>query len=162
MGKATTVTTRSLWAGVALALLAGCSGKTEDVRIKLCRNLTERLLESVSPITWKSQHAEIRQQGDAMVRLELGISKDGYENRVVVSACFFDPDQLEESVVEHVDPLSAFATIPYAMTVEGAPVPEQILHSLVHDAQWEPVADFFSRMEASADGGGSSTLPPAH
>jgi hypothetical protein len=132
---------------VVLALATGCAKKTEDVRIKLCRNVTERLLESMKPIEWKSQDAGVRREGDAAIRLAFTISRADYENRVVTSACFFKHDLVEESAVDHVDPLAAFATLPYAMTIEGEHVPEELLRKAVKDEQVEPFVEFFDKVQ---------------
>lgn len=144
---------RATWGRLGILLTAaivstvGCSGKTEDVRIKLCRNVTERLLESMAPITWKSQEAGVRQEGDAAVRLSFYVTKEGYENRPVSSACFFNRNNLEASAVDHVDPLFAYATVPYAMTIESTPVPDDVLAGVVKDEQLAPVVEFIGRMK---------------
>lgn len=131
--------------GTGLALAGGCSQKTEDVRIKLCRNVTERLLESMQPIEWRSHEAGVRKEGDAAVKLAFAVSRAGYENRTVTSACFFRRDLLEESALDHVDPLAAFATVPYAMTIEGKPVPDDVLKKAVKNEQVEPFIEFFDK-----------------
>ena len=37
---------------VSVLLLSGCSGKTEDVRIVLCKEVTDRLLADLHPVYW--------------------------------------------------------------------------------------------------------------
>lgn len=132
---------------LAATLTTGCSKKTEDVRIKLCREITENLLDSMTPLQWKSQTTEFRKQGDAAIRLGFLVNKEGYDNRLVSSACFFDYNINEESALDHVDPLSAYKTIPYAMTVEHTPVPQALLNGIVRDEQLEPFREFVDRLK---------------
>ena len=53
-----TKTALALLTGTLVISAVGCSGKTEDVRINLCREMTERMLDEMKPITWKSQETE--------------------------------------------------------------------------------------------------------
>jgi hypothetical protein len=129
------------------SVLTGCSQSTEDVRIGMCRQVTERLLESMTPIEWKSVQAQPRQQGDAEVKLGFGITKEGYEGRTITASCFYEHDMNEESALEHVNPLAAFATIPYAMEIQDKPVPEDIVRQAVTSEQLEPIKDFIKRLE---------------
>lgn len=129
-----------------ILLAAGCTGKTEDVRIKLCREVTARLLDSMQPLQWKSQSAEPRREGDAVVKLGLTVGGAGNANRLVTAACFFNKTVNEESALDHANPMAAFATVPYAMTIDNTPVPEELMHRAVTDEQIEGFREFFDRL----------------
>jgi len=143
-------TTRNLKIALPLLLTtlvaAGCTGKTEDVRIKLCREVTARLLDSMQPLEWKSQSAGPRREGDAAVRLGLTVGGGENANRLVTSACFFKKTVNEESALDHADPMAAFATVPYAMTIDDTPVPAELMHRAVTDEQIEGFREFFDRL----------------
>lgn len=146
-----TKTALALLAGTLVIGTLGCAGKTEDVRINLCREMTERMLDEMKPITWKSQETEFRKVGDAAIRLGFHVNKSGYENTLVTTTCFFEHDLVEESAVDHVNPLAAYSTIPYMMTVQGKEVPKEIFSGLLRDEQLEPFKEFFDQLQAELD-----------
>ena len=127
---------------------AGCSGKTEDVRFKLCKEVTERILDSMRPITWQGQASEIRGAGDAVTRLSFTVGSEGYEGRTVTSACFYRHNTNEESALEHADPLAAFSTLPYRMTINGKTVPDDLLKQSVSAEQLEPFVEFIEQVKS--------------
>lgn len=131
---------------LATWLATGCSGKTEDVRFRLCKKVTERILESMQPITWKTQSSERRGAGDAAVRLVFTSGAEGHQNREMASACFFEHNRPEESALDHVDPLAAFSTVPYMMTIGQERVPDDLLHKAVNAEQLEGFREFFNRV----------------
>ena len=137
--------------GIALAATGCTVKKTEDVRIKLCKEVTARLLDSMKPITFKEQKSEIRNIGDAAVRLYFTITRNGYENRIVTSACFYEHDTHEPGSIEHVDLLAAYATIPYSMTIQGKEVPKEILQQAVTAEQVEPFYEFAEGLRQHLD-----------
>lgn len=132
----------------AILAMAGCSGKRDDVRVTFCKEVTERILDSMKPIKWREQTTEFRKIGDAAIRLGFNVTKEGYEDRLVTSACFYEHVEPEATVLDHVDPLSSYATIPYAMTVQGKAVPKEILNQVVSAEQWEPVQEFIDQVQA--------------
>jgi hypothetical protein len=127
---------------VAGFLAVSCSGKTEDVRINLCREMTSRILESMQPIAWHSQETEFRKAGDAAIRFGLSVTKTGGEEARVTSACFFENNLPEESALDHVNPLAAYSTVPYMMTINGKTVPEDVFSPALRDEQLEPLRNF--------------------
>lgn len=123
--------------------LGGCSAqKSEDVRFKLCKEVTTRLMDSMKPVTFKSQSSEIRSAGDAAIRLNFTINRKGHENKLVNSACYFEYQIVEQTVIDHVDPLAAYSTLPYKMTIQGKEVPQDILNQAVSAEQIEPFVEF--------------------
>ena len=144
---------RHLIAIITIILVTtGCTAKkTEDVRFKLCKEVTARLLDSMKPVTFKSQQSEIRNIGDAAIRLSFTINRKGYENKLVTSACFFDYEINEQTVIDHVDPLSAYSTLPYKMTIQGQEVPQEILSQAVTAEQIEPVFEYLERVRQAMD-----------
>ncbi len=146
-----TKTTLVLLVGAVAFGALGCSGKTEDVRINLCREMTERMLDEMKPIVWKSQSTEFRNIGDAAIKLGFSVNKSGYENTIVTSTCYFENDVVEESALEHANPLAAFSTIPYMMTVQGKQVPKEIFSQLLRDEQLEPFREFFDQVQTEIE-----------
>ncbi|MDX1344486.1 MAG: hypothetical protein R3179_01220 [Sedimenticolaceae bacterium] len=141
---------RSLAASLVLALpmfyLSGCSGKTEDVRIVLCKEVTDRLLADMRPIEWTAISQRINRPAFAVIRLEFTAGKQ----KAMQSECYFAYDTVEENVVTHVDELSAYATLPYRMTIDGQEVPQQIRQKAVSEEQIEGLAEFMEKINGAS------------
>ena len=141
---------RSLAASLVLALpmlyLSGCSGKTEDVRIVLCKEVTDRLLADMRPIEWTEISLRINRPAFAVIQLEFTAGKQ----KAMRSECYFAYDTVEENVITHVDELSAYATLPYRMTIDGQEVPKQILQKAVSDEQIEGLAEFMDKINEAS------------
>ena len=133
---------RLVLVAIAGIVTVSCSAKTEDVRINLCREMTSRILDSMQPITWHSQETEFRKAGDAAIRLGLSVTKAGGEEARVTSACFFENNLPEESALDHVNPLAAYSTVPYIMTINGKTVPKDVFSQALRDEQLEPFRNF--------------------
>lgn len=129
-------------------MMASCSGgKTEDVRIKLCKKVTQRLLNEFKPVVFKSSATQFRKQGDAAVTLSFTINRQGGENKIVNSTCFYEYEIPEESAVDHVDPLFAYSTLPYAMSINNNTLPKEILTKAVSAEQLEPIIEFIEEIK---------------
>mgnify|MGYP000181600630 CR=1 FL=1 len=72
-------------------LLPGCS-KTDDVRLVLCKEVTDRLLATMRPIEWLGDRHRIRRPEYAVIHLDFTVSKTGWEDRKVTSECYFAYD----------------------------------------------------------------------
>jgi hypothetical protein len=134
---------------VSVLLLSGCSGKTEDVRIVLCKEVTDRLLADMRPIAWTANSQRINRPAFAVIQLEFSTGKQ-QKGRSMTSECYFAYDTVEENVITHVDELSAYATLPYRMTIDGKEVPKQILQRAVSDEQIEGLAEFMEKINGAS------------
>lgn len=126
--------------------LSGCSGKTEDVRIVLCKEVTDRLLADMRPIEWTAISQRINRPAFAVIQLEFTAGKQ----KAMRSECYFAYDTVEENVITHVDELSAYATLPYRMTINGKEVPQQIRQKAVSDEQIEGLAEFMEKINGAS------------
>jgi hypothetical protein len=68
----------------------------------------------------------------------------------MTSECYFAYNTVEENVMTHVDELSAYATLPYRMTIDGEDVPKQLLQRAVSDEQIEGLAEFMDRINGAS------------
>jgi hypothetical protein len=133
-------TERSLRAGcrtglallLPLSLLA-CSGDNEDPRITLCKRLTTDLAGVAGESAWQEPRIEIRRPEYAAVSVAI----DG-EN-APRATCRYAYDLVEESAMDHANPLLAYATLPYEMTLDGTPVPDEELKRATSRAQLAPL-----------------------
>lgn len=100
----------------AFVLLSACSGPTEDVRVKTCKQLASHL-HAGGELTWQPHQEDIHEPEYAVIKLR---SSGG--GSVVRAVCRYEYDAAEETAETHVDPLSAYATVPYEMTLNGRAV----------------------------------------
>lgn len=125
--------------------LSGCT-KTDDVRLVLCKEVTERLLDSMRPIEWQGNSHRIVRPEYAVIHLDFFINKADWEGRTVTSECYFEYDTIEENVITHVDELSAYSTLPYRMTIQGKEVPKLIMQQAVSQEQIEGLNAFMDKV----------------
>ena len=109
-------------------LLSGCSGKTEDVRISLCRNLSTTLLSLQQPPTWLDQKTYIKRPSYAQITLNFQADSSMGKTINFKSACFYEYSVVEENVITHTDPLSAYSTLSYKMTLNGRNIPKKVIN----------------------------------
>ena len=109
-------------------LLSGCSGKTEDVRISLCRNLSTTLLSLQQPPQWLDQKTYIKRPAYAQITLDFKAESSMGKTINFKSVCYYQHAVYEENVITHTDPLSAYATLPYKMTLNGRNIPKRVIN----------------------------------
>lgn len=112
--------------GAMLGLVA-CSGSGEDVRETFCKNLAIAMLDLSEDTEWQDseQHIQRPEFATITVRPEGGGA----------ASCWFEYDAAEETAETHVDPLSAYSTLPYRMTLNGKPVADRVLLDAVNAEQ---------------------------
>ncbi|MGD8556528.1 MAG: hypothetical protein PVF23_09215 [Chromatiales bacterium] len=134
---------------LTVLLLAGCSGKTDDVRLVLCKEVTDRLLAGMRPVEWTANSQRINRPAFAVIELEFSTGSL-HEGKSMTSECYFAYEAVEENVITHVDELSAYSTLPYRMTINGKDVPKQILQKAVSDEQIEGLAEFMEKISRTS------------
>jgi hypothetical protein len=114
-----------------ITALPGCTGSGEDVRVTLCKNLATAMLESSGTLVWKEGENEIHRPEYAVtkVRFELPDQTTGQ------AACFYLYNKVDENVITHANPLSAYTTVPYKMILNGKSVPGDLLLKAVNAEQ---------------------------
>lgn len=134
-----TTTMPNAWKGLLLAgaaaVLAGCSGPTEDVRVTLCKNLTTALLPAARSIEWQGNENSFRRPEYAITALTFEVEESGDTQRAGQSTCHYAYEALEDTAVTLADPLSAYANLPYRMSIDGRTLPDAQLLELVNAEQ---------------------------
>lgn len=119
---------------IAVALLAGC-GDTEDVRVTFCKGVSEALVPDAEAVEWTENENRFKRPEYAIVKLNFDVvGRDGGK-RSMDTECFYAYDAVEETVVDHVDPFFAYATLPFAMAVDGRMISDAELVRLRNDEQ---------------------------
>lgn len=109
------------WAGLCAALLlsAGCSGPPEDPRITLCKQLTESAQGGAQAIEWQGSEYRFRRPEYAVVSLHLELVDADGRQRKLRSACHYAYEALDDTAVTLANPIEAYATLPFAMAIDG-------------------------------------------
>ncbi len=105
------------------SFLHGCAGSGEDVRITFCKNLTTTLLGSPEGLTWQESTVDIHRPEYAITKVNFTHPQKGEGG----AACYYDYIIIDETALSLADPLSAYATVPYKMTLQGEPVSKEEL-----------------------------------
>lgn len=115
-------TVRHVSVAVSTALLLlGCSAESEDPRVSLCRNLAADL-SGTQATDWKGSGNRFVRPSYAVVN----VTSSGE-----AAACSYAYEAVEEGAMEHANPLLAYATLPYEMTLNGTLVAAPTLKAAV-------------------------------
>jgi hypothetical protein len=109
--------------------ISGCSLSTEDTRITFCRDLTLSLLENPESLIWTGNQNRFQPSEYAAVSLQFD-AKSGTSGSAV---CFYAYDVIEENAMHLSQPLSAHASVPYKMELNGEPVPQSLFREAVNE-----------------------------
>lgn len=113
-------------------LLNGCGGKSEDVRVTLCRNLAVTLLDSPQRSDWWYQDTRITRLSHAEVLLRFNAEERNGRRADYRAVCHFPYTGAEENVITHTDPITAYATLPHKMTLNGREIPKRMIDAAVN------------------------------
>ena len=133
-----------------LTLMGGCSGPTEDVRVTLCKNLTQSLHLSTESIEWKANENTFKRPEYAVTSLTFDVvGADGVKVGKQ-SACRYAYEELEDTALNLANPMDAYATLPFAMTVDGRALGDAELLRLVNEEQKRQGRRVVSTLEKGA------------
>jgi len=116
-------------ASLATALTAGCSNPGEDVRVTLCKDMTLVQLGAGANPNWTQATTETPGYEDAVVRLRWSNAGDDGQAR-----CYYPYNAVEDTAQQIADPLTAYATSPSKMTINGRTLSGQALADVVAQA----------------------------
>jgi len=135
---------------LSLVLTTGCSGPTEDVRVTLCKNLTSAMQLSSESIEWKGNENTFHRPEYAVTSLSFDVV-DGDGGRTAKrSACHYAYEALEDTALNLANPMDAYATLPFAMTIDGRALGDAELLSMVNEEQKRQGRQIISTVEKGA------------
>lgn len=129
------------------SLFAGCSGQQEDVRLTFCKDLITARLDSPRAVEWKGSDNEIRRPEYAKISVTFEAQYQDAGIAPMQAACFYQYTASEDDAMTHSDPLSAYATVPYKMTMNGEPVAKRDLHAAVKTAALNQGKELVDRVQ---------------
>jgi hypothetical protein len=104
--------------GCLVVLAAGCSGPTEDVRVTFCKGLGGSLISDMQSIEWTGGENTFKRPEYATTSLTFEATTGGGK-RTGRIACYYEYDALDDTALTLADPLSAHATLPFAVSLDG-------------------------------------------
>lgn len=119
-------------------LVSGCSSPTEDVRVTLCKNIV--LKETGPSATIKGADTETKGYEHAAVRVRY--SSQGRDGEAV---CYYEYNAQENTALQLSDPLSAYATSPFEVKIDGKTLTRPGLASAVKGAVTQQGKEWIER-----------------
>lgn len=113
-----------------LVALPGCSGTSEDVRITFCKNLTNALTDTAADVAWQEPTVQFKRPEYAATTVKF--DADG---EPTTATCYFEYDLAEETAMDHANPILAYSTLPYRMTLNGQDLPKPLITEITGDEQ---------------------------
>jgi len=117
------------------ALLGACSGSTEDVRVSFCKDLTTALEPDAKSIEWTGKQNSFKRPEFAITALTFEVVGQDGDRRGGRAACHYAYEAPEDTAITLADPLSAYATVPFKMTLDGVALSDAELLRLVNAEQ---------------------------
>ncbi len=114
-------------------LLAGCSGSSEDVRVKLCKNLSTALQPGAQSVEFTGGENTINRPSHAITGLTFDVVDSDGKRTSMRSACHFAYEASEDTALTLADPLSAYSQLPFKMTLNGQALSDAELRNLLKD-----------------------------
>ena len=119
-----------LWLPVLLLSMlvtSACSLSTEDTRITFCRELTLSMVEDSDSLVWLAdrQHFQPSEYAAVILEFETASEKTG------TAVCYYAYDAPEDNAITLSTPLTAHASVPYRMELNGDPVSQARFREVV-------------------------------
>lgn len=144
-----------------LAVTAGCT-PTEDVRVRLCKDLAGQLSGAPAPLTWQAVDRTLERYGDQVVSVRFTDA----EGATHQAACHYAWDHNAEEYSLSSDPAADYDTNPHRVVVDGREVSGRPLAEAVNAAMVEQARGFLDRLgellrRLFGGGGGGGTTTSA-
>lgn len=115
-------------------LVASCSGAREDVRVSFCKKLVLTQVDSPGTVRWTKVATDPQRQSGLSVVLDFEAQDIGGGTRTRQAACQYRYNAVDDTALTLSDPLSAFATSPESMSIDGKPLSRATLATAVKNA----------------------------
>ncbi len=119
----------------AAVSLVACSGSTEDVRVTFCKDISSALVPGAESIEWTANENTFKRPEYATAALTFDVVDSRGERKTMRTACYFEFDAIEDTAQHLADPFSAYATLPFAMSVDGRALSDAEVIRLRNDEQ---------------------------
>jgi hypothetical protein len=136
--------------GLAAAMLAACSGPTEDVRVSFCKNIATALQPEGAEVTWGETNLAFQRPSHAVTQLSFDVTTADGTTRPVTAGCWYRWERREQLASAVANPIEEYETLPYAMTYEGERLSDEEVGQLVRAEQKRQGLAVIDRIEEGA------------
>ena len=119
---------RNLLLVSSLILLASCS-KTPDVRLTLCQDLTQLLLNTPDDLEWQEHKTIIKGYQDLEIQVPFTYNE---QSSTVYASCFYSYEQDEIGAETFQNPEAAYSSYPNKMILQGDVVDTVLLSKSIN------------------------------
>ena len=120
------------------------------MRVTLCKNLTQSMHLSSESIEWKGNENIFKRPEYAVTSLTFDVVGGDGARASGKSACHYANEELEDTALNIANPIEAYATLPFAMTVGGRALGDAELLQLVNEEQKRQGRRVVSTLEKGA------------
>lgn len=118
------------WLGVAL-LLGACADAGEEPHLRFCRQLILTQFAPPAAVVWTGQRAEARGYDGLTVVVQF---TSGSPQQSHTGRCHYAYHAPDDTALTLADPLSAYASTPQALELDGQPLSREALARAIRDA----------------------------
>ncbi|MBK1646413.1 hypothetical protein CKO25_17525 [Thiocapsa imhoffii] len=116
-------------------LLVGCSGSAEDMRVRFCKQLVLAQVQTPGEVRWISVATDPRGYAGLFVTLKFEDGGGaGWMPRQRQAICEYRYQVSDDTALQLSDPLSAYATAPESMSMDGTPLSRAVLSKAIQDS----------------------------
>jgi hypothetical protein len=120
------------------------------VRVTLCKNLTSAMQLSSQSIEWKGNENTFHRPEYAVTSLSFDVVDRDGGRTAMQSACHYAYEELEDTALNLANPMDAYATLPFAMTIDGRALSDAELLRMVNEEQKRQGRQIISTLEKGA------------
>jgi hypothetical protein len=125
------------------ALLTGCSGAGEDVRVRLCKDIVT-VQSGAAPMF---ESAEARTRGREYAEVRLTYTQGGESGS---ASCFYRYNAVEDTADQIANPLTAYSTSPYRVIIGMRTLPQGELAAAIGRAMQKQGREFVEQAGEAA------------
>jgi hypothetical protein len=120
---------------ISTVFVAGCSNPREDVRVTLCKDIVRTQVGSSTVL----QGADTQTKGYEYAAVRVRFSSQGRDAQAV---CYYSHDAGDDTALNLSDPLSAYATSPFEVNIDGQKLNKPGLAEAIKQAMLKQGRDF--------------------
>lgn len=137
---------------MVFVIVAGCSSPGEDVRVILCKDIAAGTLDPrPQSVNWSDASTNLRRAEDLAVTVKAeAILADG-RSQPLTATCLYRHDAVDETALTIANPMAAYSTSPYRLTVNGRAVGGRQLAEVIKQAMLRQGRAFLERAQQGAE-----------
>lgn len=137
-----------------MIFLASCS-KTPDVRLTLCQDLTQLLLNTPQGLQWQEHKSIIKGYEDLEMQIQFTTGEPGSTSS---ASCFYAYEQDEIGAETFQEPEAAYSTYPGKMILQGKEVDKMLLSKSINQVMLQQGKDAIHQAKEDLEQAGKKVM----